>query len=159
MILALFACQPGGRTPESAPSVDSGLIAFVSRRDGNDEIYIINVDGTGLRQFTENYWQFPKWSPAGDKIAYRSAVRWEDPNRLYISNEDGSDTMIVPVISGVFTYSWSPDGSKIAISASRNALQPETPNYDIYVFDLLDQNVTNLTNSEPANEYHPAWQP
>jgi Tol biopolymer transport system component len=33
-----------------------GKIAFVSNQDGDSEILVINADGTGLMQLTENDW-------------------------------------------------------------------------------------------------------
>jgi TolB protein len=39
---------------------DSRRIAFVSDRDGNNEIYIINIDGTGLIRLTNH--------PANDRL-------------------------------------------------------------------------------------------
>jgi TolB protein len=54
-------------TYESQPawSPDGRHIAFVSDRDGNDEIYIMNADGTGQRRITHNEAddQQPAWSP------------------------------------------------------------------------------------------------
>jgi TolB protein len=48
---------PGGATPAWSP--DGKKIAFVSRRDGNEaEIYVINPDGSGLRNLTRT----PDWN-------------------------------------------------------------------------------------------------
>ena len=48
-------------------SPDGTKIAFPSNRDGNHEIYLINVDGSGLTNLTNNpaedFW--PSWSAAG----------------------------------------------------------------------------------------------
>src|SRR5689334_1156339 len=50
----------------------TGRIAFVSNRDGNDEIYIMNGDGSGLTNLTNNPAGdgAPVWSPDGKKIAF-----------------------------------------------------------------------------------------
>ncbi|MGQ0703558.1 MAG: Ig-like domain-containing protein, partial [Gemmatimonadales bacterium] len=50
-----------------AISKDGKKIAFVSDRDGDNEIFIINIDGTGLTQLTNNTTddQFPSFSPLG----------------------------------------------------------------------------------------------
>ena len=42
-------------------------LAFVSERDGNSEIYIVNVDGTGLTRLTDDPAEdlHPAWSPPG----------------------------------------------------------------------------------------------
>src|SRR5262249_46375961 len=56
----------------SAQSSPSGLIAFMTDRDGNYEIYVMNADGSNLRNLTRNKgWdQYPVWSPDGAQIAF-----------------------------------------------------------------------------------------
>lgn len=71
-----------------------GKIAFMSDRDGNDqiyEIYIMNVDGSGQVRLTNNpaIDVFPSFSPDGSKIAFAS---YRDGNaEIYIMNVDGSE--------------------------------------------------------------------
>ena len=68
----------------------SGLIAFVSDRDGNQEIYVMNADGSGLTSLTNNAADDydPAWSPDGRQIAFYSDRdgNWE----IYLMNADGS---------------------------------------------------------------------
>jgi Tol biopolymer transport system component len=47
-------------------SPDGRMVAFVSRRDGNEEIYVMNADGSGQRRLTRTPWndKSPAWSPA-----------------------------------------------------------------------------------------------
>jgi hypothetical protein len=58
----------GGATPPSTPTatpVASARIAFVSDRDGNDEVYVMDADGSGQTNLTNNLagdFQ-PAWSP------------------------------------------------------------------------------------------------
>ena len=49
-------------------------IAFVSRRDGNDELYLMAPDGSGLRRLTNDAGAdvTPRWSPDGEWLAFRS---------------------------------------------------------------------------------------
>lgn len=55
-------------------SPNGGQVAFHSDRDGNWEIYVINIDGTWLRRITLNPTSdfYPVWSPDGLRIAFIS---------------------------------------------------------------------------------------
>lgn len=61
---------------DAAPrwSPNGGQIAFHSDRDGNWEIYVINLDGSWLRRITmtPSTDVMPVWSPDGLRIAFRS---------------------------------------------------------------------------------------
>jgi dipeptidyl aminopeptidase/acylaminoacyl peptidase len=61
---------------DTAPilSPDGEKIAFMSRREANWDIYVINVDGSGLTRLTEDPAQdgLPAWSPDGNAIAFVS---------------------------------------------------------------------------------------
>jgi Tol biopolymer transport system component len=56
-------------------SPTSERIALVSDDSGNDEIWVINRDGSGALQLTWNNWEWdkhPSWSPDGSKIVFWS---------------------------------------------------------------------------------------
>jgi Tol biopolymer transport system component len=77
-------------TPDNPWSPDGSQIAFVSNRDGNSEIYVMNSDGTGLTRLTDNPDDDvnPRWSPDGSMIAF-----WTNRNgdsEIYVMNADGT---------------------------------------------------------------------
>jgi hypothetical protein len=61
-------------------------VAFVGYRDGNDEVFVVNADGSGLRNLTRG--EHPAWSPDGRRIAFLREGRLAGD--LYVMNADGS---------------------------------------------------------------------
>jgi LysM repeat protein len=59
---------------DTAPSGSQARVAFMSARDGNWEIYVIDMEGGNLRRLTNNGAQdgLPTWSPDGRSIAFVS---------------------------------------------------------------------------------------
>ena len=94
-------------------SPDGRRIAFANERDGNNEIYVISVDGTGLRNLTRNPADdgHPKWSPDGRTIGF---VSNRGGNRdIYVMNTDGSGqrNLTSDVDQQAFGIAWSPGGT------------------------------------------------
>jgi Tol biopolymer transport system component/serine/threonine protein kinase len=73
-------------------SPDGCKIAFSSNRDGNLEIYVTNVDGSGLTRLTSDSADdvHPSWSPDGRQIAFASS-RELGHQQIFVMNADGSD--------------------------------------------------------------------
>ena len=70
-------------------SPDGTRLAFTSNRDGNPEIYVMNLDGSGLRRLTNHPGidATPTWSPTGTQIAFTSD-RGGAPS-IYVVGVDG----------------------------------------------------------------------
>ena len=66
-------------------------IAFVSDRDGNDEIYVMDADGRNPRNLTKNRHEdgSPSWSPNSRRVAFDSKRdgNWE----IYVMNANGGN--------------------------------------------------------------------
>jgi serine/threonine protein kinase/Tol biopolymer transport system component len=108
-------------TPTGAPVVFgggvSGQIAFVSDRTGLPQLYLMRVDGTGVKVLTqqsEGACQ-PAWSPDGAQILFISPCdRKRDayPDAIiYRMNADGSDIQpLLTLPGGVYDPDWSAAG-------------------------------------------------
>ena len=140
-------------------------IAFASTRTGTPQIFIMNSDGSDLRQITEMVDGAcqPDWSPNGLRIVFISPCPARQNNhpgaQLFVINVDGSGLVELPKMEGSgFDPAWSPDGSRIAFASLKNA------NPQIYVMNLNDYSVTQLTSASgdvlmPDWSRQPAWSP
>lgn len=153
------ACTAGSPC-EPLPAHPS-MLAFVSERDGNSEIYVMNVDGTGLLRLTEDagYDLDPAWSPDGKRIAFTSNRAGNSD--IYVMDADGSNVVrrSQPGLSNA--PAWSPDSSKIAFVSDWRAYDFV---YDVYVMNADGSNIRPLIEGPfawPDNRFYfqPSWSP
>lgn len=97
-------------------------MVFVSRRDGNGEIYAMNVDEAGQSNLTNGVGADfgPAWSPEGDLIAFTSyrCGFWV----IRLMNDDGSGVYRITVNEDVNdSPSWKAGSFQIAFQSDRNS--------------------------------------
>jgi Tol biopolymer transport system component len=143
--VAVAPTQLYAATPTWSP--DGRQIAFGSNRDGSDEVYVINVDGSGLTQLTTDGGSMPLWSPNGRWIAFlRHGAIW-------VMRADGSGQVSVMGDLGFDGPPlWSPDGDRLAFSAT------DANGDDIYVVNADGSRLVNVSNT-PGPDFFGSWSP
>ncbi len=108
--------------PQISP--DGKRVAFVVKADSleagtsNADIYIINVDGTGLHRLTTNPAtdNTPRWSPDGKTILFVS-TRKDGPQAWVIPADGGEPTQLTDFSTGVADPAWTRDGEHIVFDS------------------------------------------
>ena len=145
----LTSNQAGDYSPAWSP--DGSRIAFVSERDGNADIYVMNADGSAPTRLTSNAWRDtrPAWSPDGSRIAF---VSGDERTDIYVIDADGSGQVkLTDSFATDQDPAWSPDGTRIAfVSGDMNA--------EIHVIDANGSENRRLTSASGL-DVSPAWSP
>jgi Tol biopolymer transport system component len=133
-------------------SQDGSRIVFVGVGTGNEEIYVMNADGTGQTQVTFNpaHDEVPAWTADG-RIVF---VSDRDGNaELYIMNADGTNVRRLtndPALD--YFPAPAPFGDKIAFISDRDGT------FDIYTTTTNGGPVRRVTSS-PVADVWPIWSP
>ena len=135
-------------------SSDGSQIAFMSNRDGNSDLYVVNTDGTGEVRRLTNHPAIdvsPTWSPNGQQIAFTSD-RTGAP-QIYVVGADGTGLRRLTYETYCDRATWSPAPfNEIAYSSKTG------PGHDIKVLDLATNEVRQLTYGLGSNE-SPSYSP
>ena len=122
--------------------VADGTIVFSGTRNGDSEIFVMDADGSNLRQLTNNtYFDWaPSWSPDGTQLAFISDRDgdWE----VFVMDADGSNQRQITNNTYLdLLPTWSPDGTQIAFSSTREGA------YEIFVMDADGSNQRQLPHN------------
>jgi len=115
-------------------------IVFVSNRDGNEEIYMMDYDGKRQTRITFNDYidLMPSWSYDGEKILYTS-YRSSAPD-LYLFYLYTGKTELISRGGINYRADWLPEGDKIVYTSSKNG-----DNTEIYLREMGSGKETRLT--------------
>lgn len=107
----------------------------------NMELFIVNVDGSDLRQITNlgNANWAPYFHPSGEKILFSSNHQSERgfPFNIFMINVDGTGLEQITFDSQFDSFPmFSPDGKKIVFSSNRN--NGETRSTNVFVADWVE---------------------
>jgi Tol biopolymer transport system component len=127
-------------------------IVFVSNRSGNDELYVLDMNGPGqalpITTTSEDELD-PSYSPDGSRIAYTVDVGYGS-TRIYMKNSDGSGTVALTTGDGKDgDPSWSPDGTRIVF----------TRNGEVWLMNADGNGKVRLTTNNEGNDADPVYSP
>jgi Tol biopolymer transport system component len=107
----LWAEQPPAPVRNGWPCVspDGERIAFVSNRDGINNIFVINVDGRGERRTSHHGGQLPHWSRAGEILFVGEGA---DAGRVFALPLDAHTPRLITTVAGGGPV-LSPDGTRV----------------------------------------------
>jgi TolB protein len=118
---------------------------FMSNRNGNYEIYLMDTDGKNERRLTNSpgHKVFPVWSPDGNQIAYGLTILGSSPQAdIHIINKDGSGDVALTSANGRDENPcWSPDGKSIVFQSERDG------NFEIYIMKADGSDQKRLTDN------------
>lgn len=118
-------------------SPDGKRISFHSNRGGSIEIWLIEPDGSGLRQISRGSpkgTRFAVWSTDGKKLIVR-----RDAELVFLDPDNPATRMTSTGILGAELYDWSPDGKWLA--GNRGSEAGVLPGIALY---LIGQNTYRM---------------
>jgi hypothetical protein len=129
-----------------------GVVVFETNRDGNSEIYTLNLaDQSQVRLTNNNTAQEvqPALAPDGVQVAYVS--NQDGNNEIYLGGTDGRAPLnLTHNAADDQQPAWSPDGNWIAFTTNRDG------NQEVYVMSSDGSQFHNLTK-DPADDFAAAW--
>lgn len=146
---------------------DGRKIAFISNRgttadpgpQADTEIFVMNADGSKVRQITFNADddEAPSWSPDGRKIVFQrdfDPVFEQTDYDLFTMNADGTRQRNITDSPGISEYeaAWSPNGRRIAFASDRDG------DDEIYTMSPDGSRVQQLIFNDAA-ESGASWSP
>jgi Tol biopolymer transport system component len=150
----------------TAWSPNGKQIAFTSWRDydrfgldGDLEILVMNADGTGITQLTDNTvddeGDHAGWSPDGKLFSFSSRRDGGDLD-IFVMKPNGTGVRQLTGIGGDSGVDdddsfWSPDGKQIAFHSTRDGDE------EVYFMKANGSGVTQLTFNAGISDAVPAW--
>ena len=142
--------------PELSP--DGSQIAYASNKNGQWDIYIIDIKTGSETQLTDTpeYDGAPTWSPDSQWIAFESYLNY-NLEIVLLSTIDLNQSPVQLTDNQAADHSpkWSPAARKIAFVSDRSG------DNEIWLADLdkVDDRFINISNNNATHELFPAWSP
>jgi Tol biopolymer transport system component len=148
----------------AAFSPDGSRIVYRTAGPEGEGLRIMNLADGSVTVLTDQYDNFPLWSPRGDLIAFVRNIAGDF--EVMTVRPDGKDvTQLTHTHGNEAHLAWSPDGERILFTSSRMGFKDETlytgspqPYGEIFVMNCDGTHVEQLTDDQ-WEEGGPAWQP
>ena len=153
-----------GYDAEATVSPTGDRVVFTSVRDGDLELYSMNLDGSDLTRLTDRigYDGGAFFSPDGSQIIWRAHYPEAEEERadylrlleqglirpgeldIWVMDADGSNKRQVTDLPGAnFAPYWHPSGEKLIFSS--NHLDPDGREFDIFMINLDGTGLEQIT--------------
>jgi TolB protein len=129
-------------------SPDGSKIVFNSNRDGNQELYVMNRNGSGVRRLTNHpaVDTSPTWSPTGTQIAFTSD-RSGKP-QIWVMDSEGLNVRRL-----TFSDSWADKATWSPAPFNEIAYAGQSgPGFDIRIYDVATGQTRTITDGVGTNE-------
>ncbi len=153
-VLARYQEEKEKESSEADEQATIKRLIFNSNRDGNDNIYSINIDGTGLTRLTDSHRNdlYPEVSPDGEKIAYTSDIGgvWQ----IMVMDWNGENRKQITHNNFKCAYpSWSYDSKYIYFEAYTDG------DWELYRIKSDGTGQKRLTFNHNSYDWHPSGHP
>ena len=148
-------------------SPDKSQIVFVSNRDGNDDLFLLDLENSNLNKLTntEHREETPSWSPDGKQIAYvmvdslSSGIERRSIS-LYSIETQQHQNLELSGLTNSLEPQWSPDGRFLLFTGQTEIVEDGVTSFDygIYLLEVSTMTLHRLTS--PGLRFdQPKWLP
>jgi TolB protein len=131
-------------------SPDGTQLAFAANWDGAQNIYVMNVDGSRVRQLTfgKAMDSYPRYAPDGKRLAFLSR-RHPQFSMHFIRADGKNERALLPAV-GNLEPAVSPNGRWVAY---RSYLDGDDPDGEIMIVRVSGENPSRLTENNVEDGY------
>ena len=139
--------------PICVSASDVPYIAFTSMRTGDNDIYMMEINGKDLQNLTNHLANdfSPAFSPDGQWMAYVS--NRDGKSGIYLMDLTTKESRRLTMLQSANKEpEWSPDGESIVFVSNR---ANRANQYDVYTMNVNSKEIQQLTNE--GDNYNPTW--